>query len=115
MRTSKLVFVACCAALLGACTSNTKDGDRADVSVLIMKDSAVGHYHPGEISVEVGGSVTWTNRSGVVHNVVFEAPSVQSSGLIKDGETFSAEFANRGTYPYLCTLHPTMRGVVNVE
>ena len=115
MRTPKLVLVACCAALLGACTSDTGGGNAASASVLIMKDSAVGHYHPGEVAVEAGGEVTWTNRSGVVHNVVFEAPSIRSSGLIKDGETFSTEFANRGTYPYLCTLHPTMRGVVEVE
>lgn len=115
MRTPKLLLVACCATLLGACTSNAGSGGEKDTSVLIMKDSAVGHYHPGEVSVEVGGTVTWTNKSGVVHNVVFEAPSVQSSGLIKDGETFSAEFANRGMYPYLCTLHPTMRGEVEVK
>lgn len=115
MRTFKLLLAACCTALLGACTSDAGVGNEASASVLIMKDSAVGHYHPGEVSVEAGGAVTWTNKSGVVHNVVFEAPSVQSSGLIKDGGVFSTEFANRGTYPYLCTLHPTMRGVVKVE
>jgi plastocyanin len=101
--------------LLGACTTRTGVDDIMGASVLIMKDTAVGQYHPDKVSVEAGGTVTWTNKSGVVHNVVFKAPSVKSSGLIKDGETFSAEFANRGAYPYLCTLHPTMRGEVEVK
>jgi len=101
--------------LLGCAGGGGGGGGSLENSVKIMKDSAVGHYHPSDLQIAAGDSVIWTNNSGVVHNVVFESPFIQSSGFIKDGDTFETDFANPGTYPYLCTIHPTMRGTIVVE
>lgn len=101
-------------ALLSGCAGGGGSVAGDPVQVQIMKDSGVGHYHPGMVTVEAGNSVVWTNRSGVAHNVVFEQPSVQSSGLFNDGETFQAVFERPGEFRYTCTLHPTMRGLVKV-
>lgn len=113
MRRSLLAVFA--SLLLGCTTGGVGGAGSLENSVTIMKDSAVGHYHPSDLQIDAGGSVIWTNKSGVVHNVVFESPIIRSSGFIKDGDTFETDFANPGTYPYLCTLHPTMRGTIVVE
>lgn len=83
--------------------------------VLIMRDSAVGHYHPPVATVAVGGAVTWTNDSGVVHNVVFDDDRITDSALFGDGEQFSATFDAAGRYTYVCTIHPGMTGAVIVK
>lgn len=109
---SSLLLLAVAAA---GCTSSGSSTPGKNASVIIMKDSGVGHYHPGTVEVERGGEVVWTNKSGVVHNVVFDQPSIQSSGLMKDGDTFSASFPYGGNFSYICTLHPTMKGSVVVD
>lgn len=116
MRTTRTVFTLLLMATAAVgCSSNNSTPAGEDASVVIMKDSGVGHYHPGTVRVGRGGEVVWTNKSGVVHNVVFDQPSIQSSGLMKDGDTFSASFPNSGSFSYICTLHPTMKGSVEVD
>ena len=120
MKATALAGAAVVLALLAGCSSDgastgTSGGGEKVVQVQIMKDSGVGHYHPYSVDVAVGGKVVWTNRSGVVHNVVFEDKFIESSSLFTDGETFETEFERAGVYEYYCTLHPTMRGEVRAN
>jgi plastocyanin len=68
--------------------------------------------------------VTWTNDSGVLHDVTFDTPSAAlavgngSSGNIPAHSTGSnqRQFAVIGNYPFHCTIHGTvMHGTVNVQ
>lgn len=110
-----------CAALtasLAACAADDPGmGSVPDAvaSVSIMKDSGVGHFHMPVVEVAVGGSVEWTNRSGVIHNVVFNDASLTSSPLFEDNETFTASFPKAGRFSYVCTIHPAMTGTVVVR
>jgi plastocyanin len=101
--------------LLAGCAASEGSMGPQEVQVQIMRDSGVGHYHPEDIEVAVGSTVVWTNRTAVAHNVVFKEPSIQSSNLFNEGETFSTNFERTGTFEYYCTLHPTMRGAVTVK
>ena len=70
-------------------------------------------FTPKQIQVKAGQTVTWTNRGQTTHNV--KGPGFFSQAL-EPGKAYSFRFAKAGTYPYLCTLHPTlMRGRVVVE
>jgi plastocyanin len=48
------------------------------------------------------------------HTVVSET-GLFRSGAIDTKETFSFKFEQRGTYRYLCTIHPRMLGTIVVE
>jgi plastocyanin len=56
--------------------------------------------------------VTWVNKSDVPHNVVFTDASVKSSDLFDKGKSFSTAFLHAGAYPYICSIHPDMKGTV---
>lgn len=71
-------------------------------------------FNPGDL-VTTGGKVTWTNADDAPHTVTFDDSSLQSSGNLAKGQTFSATFAGTATYSYKCTIHPSMTGKITVK
>ena len=70
-------------------------------------------FNPPELNVKVGDTVTWTNRDDIPHLVV-SAGKFRSKALDTDN-SFSFTFASAGDYPYFCSLHPHMTGMIKVE
>jgi plastocyanin len=66
------------------------------------------------LTVAVGTKVTWVNHDDVPHTVVSTEQKFKSHALDTD-ESFSFTFAEPGSYPYFCSLHPKMVGKVIVE
>ncbi|MGE0230027.1 MAG: plastocyanin/azurin family copper-binding protein [Dehalococcoidia bacterium] len=64
--------------------------------------------------VAVGSSVTWVNEDRIAHNVIAKDGSFKS-GTMDEGDTFSHEFTTAGRFEYVCTFHPGMDGVIQVE
>jgi plastocyanin len=71
-------------------------------------------YSPSSITVKKGTTVTWTNQDSVEHNVVSEQEGGPKSDLLKKGGTFSFTFDKIGTFTYICSVHPQMKGTVTV-
>jgi plastocyanin len=77
-------------------------------------------FIPYEVTVDVGGVVTWSNDDSAAHTVTSgsaaDGPSgVFDSSLFMAGTTFSHEFQAVGEYPYFCMVHPWMDGIVTVQ
>lgn len=70
-------------------------------------------YIPNSIRVHVGQTVSWTNTDHEAHTVTAANGSFDS-GPIAYGSTWRWIFARPGTFPYFCTLHPGMHGVIIV-
>lgn len=71
-------------------------------------------FNPSSITVTAGTTVKWTNKDAVTHNVT-STTQVFSSGDMGNGATFTFQFNTAGTFPYTCTIHPTMTGTVIVN
>ncbi len=76
-------------------------------------------FDPDSVTVKVGGTVKWTNNEDVPHDVTKEdgpgADFSSGNGNMKKGDTFEQTFKEAGTVNYVCTVHPNMKGTVNVE
>jgi plastocyanin len=70
-------------------------------------------FMPASINVAVGGTVTWANGDQAPHTVTFD--SGPDCGQMTTGQTITATFGVAGEYPYICTIHPSMRGTVVVQ
>ena len=70
-------------------------------------------YQPDTLTVAAGTTVTWTNDGTVPHTVTSNQRTFDS-GDIAPGGTFSYTFDQPGSYPYHCTLHPSMQGQIEV-
>jgi plastocyanin len=70
-------------------------------------------FAPTVDRIPVGGEVRWINSSESMHDVTgrrFE----WGSGELWPGKSYTHRFATAGVYPYSCSLHPGMAGVVVV-
>ncbi len=72
-------------------------------------------FSPSTITVPVGATVSWINHDDVPHMVVSESGNTLHSPVLDTDEKFSHAFAQAGTYPYYCSMHPRMTGKVIVH
>jgi plastocyanin len=85
-------------------------------------DAVDNVFKPAHIIVSPGTRVTWTNHDNVAHNVLKATDSLDFHGTFGaptdkfgPGATYSYTFGFAGHYPYACTIHTFMTGVVDVE
>jgi plastocyanin len=70
-------------------------------------------FVPNVVLIEAGSTVHWTNGDGVAHTVTSDSGAFDSGALFP-GESFELPFDAVGTYPYHCSIHPSMTGQVIV-
>jgi plastocyanin len=70
-------------------------------------------FAPTVTRVPVGTQVRFLNTSPQFHDVTGRNGE-WGSDTLQDGQSFSHSFAVAGLYPYSCSLHPGMAGVVVV-
>jgi len=70
-------------------------------------------YDPAQIDVLAGETVSWTNDSSRQHTVTADDGSFDS-GVVAPTSGFVHRFEASGSFPYHCTIHPFIRGEVDV-
>ncbi|HME82070.1 MAG TPA: cupredoxin family copper-binding protein [Candidatus Eremiobacteraceae bacterium] len=117
MRRNTFIVVALGALIAGvglACNSALADGASttaaADTHVVIDGYA----FKAPKVTIVAGTAVVWKNQDDDPHTVTADDGSFDSKGL-GQGDTFRYVFVKPGTYPYHCSAHPYMKGVVIVE
>lgn len=80
----------------------------------IVADMSGNAFVPGELTITVGDTVTWTNSDTVPHTVTSDDGGPLDSGIIDGGGSWSYTFTEPGTYSFYCEVHPSMQGTVTV-
>lgn len=70
-------------------------------------------YAPSSLTVKRGDTVVWVNRDPFPHTVT--SGKAFDSREIAAGGTWTHVARTPGSYPYVCTLHPGMKGTLVVE
>jgi plastocyanin len=102
----------------------TVDGTRTATSVITVGTQTFpsaetvtlggSSFSPQTVDIAVNGTVTWTNSSGIEHNVTFLAPSITDIPNHLSGSN-SRTFNTVGSFGYDCTIHAGMSGTVIVH
>jgi plastocyanin len=71
-------------------------------------------FTPDAVIVKRGDTIVWINKDFFPHNAraqdrTFESPDLETS------KTWRYVATKPGTFSYVCTLHPTMKGMLVVE
>jgi plastocyanin len=70
-------------------------------------------FTPETLTVKTGTTVTWINKDPFPHNVSSSRGGFRSGDLDADGR-WQFHAVSPGTFPYICTLHPGMKGTLTV-
>ncbi|MEN6349405.1 MAG: cupredoxin family copper-binding protein [Syntrophomonas sp.] len=115
MKIKRLLFplmIIILAVLFTGCASYTpvnQAAPAAGANTVVIENFA---FTPAAITVKKGDTVTWVNRDSAPHTATGAA--FDSKGLAR-GQSFSFTFNEAGTFDYICTYHPSMKGQVIVK
>ena len=70
-------------------------------------------YDPETVTAKRGDTVIWVNKDPFPHTVT--AKGVFDSREIPAGGSWKYEPRKAGEYDYVCTLHPNMKGTLDVR
>jgi plastocyanin len=71
-------------------------------------------FQPARLEIAAGTTVVWSNNGQVAHTVSAEDGSFES-GPIEPGQRRGITFDRAGSFPFHCTPHPFMKGLIVVR
>jgi len=77
------------------------------------------YYSPTFVRVGPNTPISWNNPTGALHSITHDgckdgARCAFDSGPLGPNRTFTVHLLSPGFYPYHCSFHPIMRGVLEV-
>ena len=90
------------------CTDST---DATDVTASVESST----WMPANVAAGVGDVITWTNGDSVPHGVELDDDSCGMSSAIGGGQSKSLVFSVAGTFPFHCSIHPSMKGTITIS
>ena len=70
-------------------------------------------FSPASVSVPAGTTVIWTNRDAAPHQIASDTGAFMGNPIGR-GSSYSFTFTTPGTFPYHCSIHPSMKGTITV-
>lgn len=92
----------------GGCGRRVSDGHGTTITIKAFC------FGPTVLRVHKGHAVTFVNRDPFAHTVLGANGVWGSFDQLKTGASVTYRFVRAGVYPYVCTFHPGMVGVVVV-
>ncbi len=114
-----VVALAACGGAQPAASTNPPDDAAASTQPAPSEEVRVRivdfAFEPPTITIKPGTTVVWTNDGPTQHTTASKEGNVWESQILEQSDVFRYQFERSGTYPYWCTLHPSMLGTVIVE
>ena len=103
--------LACAIALLSSAGAHAAATTPKPVTHTVVIDGT--RFEPASLSVQRGDFVVWVNRAPFPHTAT--AAGAFDSGSIAAGKSWGYAARASGTFEYLCTFHPNMKGTLVVR
>ena len=71
-------------------------------------------FQPEMLTVERGDTIVWVNKDLVPHTATSKAGNFDSK-LIEADKSWKYTVRKKGDFAYICTFHPTMKAMLQVE
>jgi plastocyanin len=83
----------------------------ADTHTVVITDMK---FSPETLTVKRGDTVVWVNKDFFPHNARAQDRTFESTDIATN-QSWRYVATKAGTFPYICTLHPTMKGTLVVK
>jgi plastocyanin len=74
----------------------------------------IAGFDPQVLTVKTGDRITWVNKDFFPHTATADDKAFDSGSIAPSG-TWDFVAKKAGTYTYICSIHPTMKGTIKVE
>ena len=86
----------------------------------ITIDGSSPYFMPKAATIAPHAPIRWGNTTGTYHTITHDGCKrggvcVFDSGVLALDRSYELPGLSSGTYPYLCRLHPIMRGILVVQ
>jgi len=107
-------FSGCTSSQSPVTTTPTTPAPVGGSNAIVIKNFA---FSPANLTTRSGTTVTWMNQDGAVHQIASDSgtPVAFTSGSLANGASYQFTFTQPGTYTYICTVHPSMKGTIIVQ
>jgi plastocyanin len=99
------------AASLAGTAASANAADKSRVHTVLIDGMK---FSPQTLEVNAGDTVVWRNKDPYSHTATAENKAFDSRDIPENG-TWKVEAKTKGTMPYFCKLHTTMKGVLIVK
>jgi len=109
------VAVGACGSSSSSSTATTSGAAGASGATQVSIDNFL--FAPAQLTIKVGTTVTWTNKDNAVHTVEWKGGAFPTSANLiprTAADTYKNTFTTAGSYPYICGIHPYMKGTITV-
>ncbi len=94
----------------GSADGKTPSRQEPTTHVIAIKDF---QYVPASLTVNAGDTIVWKNEDRAPHTAT--ARDTFDSGTIAYGKAWTLVADRKGTFAYICTLHPRMKATLIVR
>ena len=115
LRIRPLAALLMLAGALAACSSSAGSSPSATTTKPNTVTISNFKFVPATLTVKVGTKVTFTNEDNEPHTATSQSTSTIHSPTLSKGQSYTITFTKPGTYDYICTIHPFMKGTVIVR
>jgi plastocyanin len=98
---------------LVACTDGLTAGERSEPNRHTVTIEGM-RFQPERLTVARGDTVVWVNKDVVPHTATSETGRFDSQ-TIQTEKSWEFSAGTKGEFSYICTLHPTMKAMLNVK
>jgi plastocyanin len=115
-----LLLLACTVAALAGCGGGGgSDSASAPKTASSQSDTTISisdfKFVPQTLTMRHGAPVRVTNSDSAPHTVTADDGHSFDSGTVTTGKSATIRVAKAGRFPYHCTIHPFMKGVLVAE
>jgi len=71
-------------------------------------------FTPADLTVKAGDTVIWVNKDPYPHTATSKTGGFDSDD-IKTGKSWKFVAKKKGDFPYICSIHPSMKGTLHVQ
>jgi plastocyanin len=71
-------------------------------------------FAPADLTVNAGDTIVWTNKDPYPHTATSKIGKFDSDD-IAPGKSWKFVAKKKGDFPYICSIHPSMKGTLHVK
>ena len=96
-------------------TTTATPSANADVVITVNGVDGGMSFSPASANVKAGQTVSWKNADSITHHIVDNGGAFDTGAISAGATSNPIKLSSAATFPYHCSIHPSMVGSLVVQ